>query len=39
MLSDNAHLSGDELRDQMIVVTGAGQGIGKAAAVILARPD
>ncbi len=37
MLIDNAHLNGDELRDQVIVVTGAGQGIGKAAALILAH--
>ena len=37
MLVDNAHLTGNELRDQVIVVTGAGQGIGKAAALILAQ--
>ena len=30
MLIGNAHLDGNELRDQVIVVTGAGQGIGKA---------
>jgi 3(or 17)beta-hydroxysteroid dehydrogenase len=37
MLIDNAHLNGNELRDQVIVVTGAGQGIGKAAALILGK--
>jgi NAD(P)-dependent dehydrogenase (short-subunit alcohol dehydrogenase family) len=37
MLIDNAHLNSHELRDHVIVVTGAGQGIGKAAALILAR--
>ena len=37
MLIDNAHLNGSELRDQVIVVTGAGQGIGKATALILAQ--
>ena len=37
MLIDNAHLNGNELRDQVIVVTGAGQGIGKSAALILGK--
>ena len=37
MLIDNAHLNGNELRDQVILVTGAGQGIGRAAALILAQ--
>jgi 3(or 17)beta-hydroxysteroid dehydrogenase len=37
MLIDNAQLNGNELRDQVIVITGAGQGIGKAAALILGR--
>ncbi len=36
MLIDNAHRNGNELREQVIVVTGAGQGIGKAGALILA---
>ena len=37
MLIDNAHLNGNELRHKVIVVTGAGQGLGKAAALILAQ--
>ena len=37
MIIANAHLNGTELRDQVIVVTGAGQGIGQATALILAQ--
>jgi NAD(P)-dependent dehydrogenase (short-subunit alcohol dehydrogenase family) len=35
MVSDNAQLDGNELREQVIVVTSAGQGLGKAAAAPL----
>jgi NAD(P)-dependent dehydrogenase (short-subunit alcohol dehydrogenase family) len=37
MLIDNTHLRGNELHGKVIIVTGAGQGIGKAAALILAH--